>query len=59
MPKKKSKAPGKSHRGGLSPYVGRTVKNKIKPINASPEEIAKAISLDADKKLDARRKIKI
>lgn len=38
---------------------GRPVKNKIKPINASPEEIAKAISLDADKKLDARRKIKI
>lgn len=38
---------------------GRPVKNKIKSINASPEEIAKAISLAADKKLDARRKIKI
>ena len=38
---------------------GRPVKNKIKPINASPEEIAKAISLSADKKLNARRKIKI
>ena len=38
---------------------GRPVKNKIKPINASPEEIAKAISLAADKKLESRRKIKI
>ena len=38
---------------------GRPVKNKIKPINASPEEIAKAICLAADKKLDSRRKIKV
>lgn len=38
---------------------GRPVKNKIKPINASPEEIAKAMSLSADKKLEARRKIKL
>ena len=38
---------------------GRPVKNKIKPINASPEEIAKAISFSADKKLESRRKIKI
>ena len=37
---------------------GRQVKNKIKPINASPEEIARAISLAADKKLEARKKIK-
>ena len=37
---------------------GRPVKNKIKPINASPEEIAKAICLSADKKLEAGRKIK-
>lgn len=38
---------------------GRPAKNKIKPINASPEEIAKAISLAADKKLEARKKIKV
>lgn len=37
---------------------GRPVKNEIKPINASPEEIAKAISLAADKKLEGRKKIK-
>ena len=36
----------------------RPVKNKTKPINASPEEIAKAISLAADKKLESRMKIK-
>ena len=38
---------------------GRPVKNVIKPINASPEEIAKAICLAADKKLEARKKIKV
>ena len=38
---------------------GRPIKNKIKPINASPEEIAKAISLTADKKLESRKRIKI
>ncbi len=38
---------------------GRPVKNVIKPINASPEEIAKAISLTADKKLESRKRIKI
>ena len=37
---------------------GRPIKNVIKPINASPEEIAKAISLSADKKLESKRKIK-
>jgi len=37
---------------------GRPVKNEIKPINASPEETAKAISLAANKKLESRRKIK-
>ena len=38
---------------------GRPVKNIIKPINASPEDIAKAISLASDKKLEARKKIKV
>lgn len=38
---------------------GRPVKHVIKPINASPEEIAKAISLAADKKLKGGRKINI
>ena len=37
---------------------GRPVKNKIKSINVSPEEIAKAIPFAADKKLEDRRKIK-
>ncbi len=38
---------------------GRPIKNVIKPIDATPEEIAKAISLAADKKLEAERKIKV
>ena len=33
-------------------------KNKIEPIDATPEEIARAIFLDADRKLEASRKIK-
>ena len=37
---------------------GRPVKNVIEPIDASPEEIARAIFRDADRKLEARRKIK-
>ena len=37
---------------------GRPVKNVIKPINASAQEIAKAICLAADKKLEDSRKIK-
>lgn len=37
---------------------GRPVKNIIEPIDATPEEIAKAICLLADKKLSEKRKIK-
>ena len=37
---------------------GRPVKNVIKPIDATPEELARAISLAADKKLAQKRKIK-
>lgn len=37
---------------------GRPVKNVIEPIDATPEEIAKAIFRDADRKLEARKKIK-
>ena len=37
---------------------GHPVKNVIEPIDATPEEIAKAIRLLADKKLSEKRKIK-
>ena len=37
---------------------GRPVKNIIEPIDAMPEEIAKAICLLADKQLREKRKIK-
>ena len=37
---------------------GRPIKNVIEPIDATPEEIAKAICLLADKKLNEKRKIK-
>ena len=37
---------------------GRPVKNVIEPIDATPEEIAKAICLLADKKLNEKKKIK-
>lgn len=37
---------------------GRPVKNVIKQIDASPEDIAKAICLSAEKKLQEKRKIK-
>ncbi len=37
---------------------GRPVKNVIEPIDATPEELARAISLAADKKLAQKRKIK-
>lgn len=37
---------------------GRPVKNVIEPIDASPEEIAKAIFRNADRKLEASKKIK-
>lgn len=37
---------------------GRPVKNVIKPIDAPPEDIAKAICLLADKKLREKRRIK-
>ena len=40
------------------PTRGRPVKNVIKKIDASPEDIAKSISLSADKKLQERRRIK-
>lgn len=37
---------------------GRPVKNVIEPINATLEEIARVIFRDADRKLEARKKIK-
>lgn len=37
---------------------GRPVKNVIEPIDATPEEIARAIFRDADRKLAQKRKIK-
>lgn len=37
---------------------GRPVKNVIEPIDATPEEIARAIFRDADRKLEASKKIK-
>ena len=37
---------------------GRPVKNIIEPIDATPEELARAISLAADKKLAQKRKLK-
>ena len=37
---------------------GRPVKNAVKRIDASPEDIAKAISLVADKELSEKRRIK-
>ena len=37
---------------------GRPVKNVIEPIDTTPEELARAISLAADKKLAQKRKIK-
>ena len=50
MPKNKKTAQQKPR--------GRPVKNVIKPIDATPEEIAKAICLLADKRLNEKRKIK-
>ena len=38
---------------------GRPVKNIIKPIDATPEELARAICRNADRKLAQRKKIKI
>lgn len=38
--------------------LGRPVKNVIEPIDVTPEEVAKAICLLADKKLREKRKIK-
>ena len=37
---------------------GRPVKNVIKPIDALPEEVARAMFRNADRKLQASRKIK-
>lgn len=37
---------------------GRPVKNIIEPIDATPGETAKAIFRDADRKLEARKRIK-
>lgn len=37
---------------------GRPVKNVIEPIDAPPEELARAICLTADKKLAQKRKSK-
>ena len=38
---------------------GRPVKNVIKPIDATPEELARAICRNADRKLVQKRKIKL
>lgn len=38
---------------------GRPAKNVIEPIDATPEEIARAICLAAEKKLDEKRRIKV
>ena len=35
---------------------GRPVKNKVKPIDASPEEIAQALVRAAERKAEERRK---
>lgn len=37
---------------------GRPIKNIIEPIDAPPEEIAKAMFRNADRKLEASKKIK-
>ena len=37
---------------------GRPVKNIIEPIDATPEEIARAIFRDADRKLEEKKRIK-
>ena len=50
MPKKKEEQKKQSR--------GRSVKNVIEPIDATPEELARAICLAADKKLAQKRKIK-
>ena len=38
---------------------GRPVKNVIEPIDATPEELARAICRNADRKLAKKRKIKL
>ena len=38
---------------------GRPVKNVIEPIEATPEELARAICRNADRKLAQKRKIKL
>ena len=37
---------------------GRPIKNIIEPIDASPEEIAKAMFRNADRKLEEKKRIK-
>lgn len=38
---------------------GRPVKNVIEPIDATPEELARAICRNADRELSKKRKIKL